>query len=269
METALYFPYIRVPSTPWFTQVLLYWDKAAAIVPNWVVNDEQIVGSYMNDLREVGLMEYTHPEVVWDALDDSFIEFLDNSLKGTPYDDNNTWIPNSRELRGVESEAYQMHRRTLTKLAKSKMSKPLFEKLRSRGLAESMPEGWGANWWRVETKTAYAYMACLAAAISGAQPGMFPVTDEEWIIGSLAAGDSTDLEQRLTSLRYAAVTQALPAPAGHVSAIEIRKGHGRPWASNPARRRAISSPAPCAKTGRSAMSAATLGQASTRSGARS
>jgi hypothetical protein len=32
-NTALYFPHIAVPKTPWFTQVLLYWDKAATIVP--------------------------------------------------------------------------------------------------------------------------------------------------------------------------------------------------------------------------------------------
>jgi hypothetical protein len=32
-EVALYFPNIAVPQTPWFTQVLLCWDRAASIVP--------------------------------------------------------------------------------------------------------------------------------------------------------------------------------------------------------------------------------------------
>ena len=45
METALYFPYIRVPETPWFSQVLLYWDAAAAIVPGGMQDYEAQLGS--------------------------------------------------------------------------------------------------------------------------------------------------------------------------------------------------------------------------------
>ena len=31
METALYFPYIRVPETSWFTQILLYYETGTVI----------------------------------------------------------------------------------------------------------------------------------------------------------------------------------------------------------------------------------------------
>ncbi|GAA4707227.1 hypothetical protein GCM10025781_27320 [Kocuria gwangalliensis] len=33
LETALYFPHIRVPKAAWFTQVLLYWEDVASIIP--------------------------------------------------------------------------------------------------------------------------------------------------------------------------------------------------------------------------------------------
>jgi len=31
---ALYFPYIKVPKSAWFTRILLYWDKVGAIIPS-------------------------------------------------------------------------------------------------------------------------------------------------------------------------------------------------------------------------------------------
>lgn len=30
----LYFPYISVPESAWFTRVLLYWDEVGSIVPS-------------------------------------------------------------------------------------------------------------------------------------------------------------------------------------------------------------------------------------------
>jgi hypothetical protein len=50
VETALYFPHIRVPETSWFAQILLYWDRAAAIVPYSLSTDESSVGRYMTQL---------------------------------------------------------------------------------------------------------------------------------------------------------------------------------------------------------------------------
>lgn len=47
------------------------------------------------------------------------------------------------------------------------------------------------------------------------------VTDREQAIGTLAAG-STDLQSQLAQLRYAAITQALPAPSGPVPAVKLK-----------------------------------------------
>lgn len=38
-SNALYYPYIQVPESPWFTRVLLYWDRVGAIVPNDYIED--------------------------------------------------------------------------------------------------------------------------------------------------------------------------------------------------------------------------------------
>ena len=47
------------------------------------------------------------------------------------------------------------------------------------------------------------------------------MTDQEQAIGTLAA-DSGDLQSRLAWLRYAAISQALPAPSGPVPAVKLR-----------------------------------------------
>jgi hypothetical protein len=33
VQNVIYFPYIRVPESEWFTRVLLYWKQVASIVP--------------------------------------------------------------------------------------------------------------------------------------------------------------------------------------------------------------------------------------------
>jgi hypothetical protein len=61
IETALYFPYIRVPRTPWFTQVLLYWDQAASIVPGELRYGADRLDPSMRELNAAGLLEFIDP----------------------------------------------------------------------------------------------------------------------------------------------------------------------------------------------------------------
>lgn len=58
MNTALYFPYIQVPHSTWFTQVLLYWDRASTIVPSSRFQDQTVTNPYMRELRDAGLLEW-------------------------------------------------------------------------------------------------------------------------------------------------------------------------------------------------------------------
>lgn len=200
METALYFPYVRVPETPWFTQVLLYWDRAAAIVPSSLIRDGE-VAPYMTELADQHLLEYVEPDHElsddrWHIFDRAFIELL-------------------------ESRPLPQAPVAFTKVHSGKLSHHLFYELRERGLAEhAQGAGW-ETWWLIERGVAATYMAYLASVISGVRDSTLPVTDQKQALGPLGA-DEPDVERQLASLRYAAVTSALPAPAGPVPAAELR-----------------------------------------------
>jgi hypothetical protein len=209
MDTALYFPYVRVPQTPWFTQVLLYWDRAASIVPEALLNQSDDLDPYMRELADNHLLEYVWPDQelhqTWEVFDSAFLELLEQQQ------------PPAGELR-------------YARLHIDKMSRQLFEELRHRGLAtfEGGPE-W-ESWWRVEEATADTYMAYLACAMSAARKErlrlagedgeMLPVTDQERSLGTVAP--AADLTQGLAQLRYAAITEALPAPRGPVPPKQLR-----------------------------------------------
>jgi hypothetical protein len=202
VETALYFPYVRVPQTPWFTQVLLYWDQAAAIVPRSLLGQRGSPHPYMTELVREGLLEYVDPDLeLWrqsEMFDRAFLDLLARRPDTTPPPDT----------------AFQ-------RIHSGKLSWRLFDQLRERGLARDGGGPEWESWWQVERTTADAYMAYLASAISGARPNMVPVTDQPEAIATLDGG-SGDFDQRLAALRYAVITQALPAPQAAVGAVELR-----------------------------------------------
>ena len=83
METALYFPYIRVPETSWFTQILLYWDRAATIIPRSIEEGSEDLSPYMVDLQNAEMLEYVYPSRdLWqhqDAFNENFIALIRDS----------------------------------------------------------------------------------------------------------------------------------------------------------------------------------------------
>src|SRR5438876_3365601 len=84
METALYFPNIRVPEESWFTRVILYWDDAASIVPRRMHDSDVVLSGYMSELISAHLVRRIQP---WDAqarnafgtFDEDFIALLDSA----------------------------------------------------------------------------------------------------------------------------------------------------------------------------------------------
>lgn len=197
MDCALYFPYIRVPQTPWFTQVLLYWDQAATIVPQSLDDDSAMTDEFTRELREVGLLRWMRPSQELRVEYEPFIQgFL--SLLG-----------------GVQRPLNQSHE---VRIHVDKMSSILFEELRKRGLASSFE--W--PWWSVERDAADLYMGYLASVISATNPGMAPVTDTSKSFSTL--GDPRlSFAERLSALRYAVVAEALPAPKGPVAPSELAR----------------------------------------------
>jgi hypothetical protein len=143
VDTALYFPNIRVPRDPWFTQVLLYWERAAAIVPAELAASPDRLGPYMRQLNGLQLVDFVLPDATLNYQ-------MSNHIA-------------SRFVENVErAKAPSEERRSYVDLHIDKMSMDLFVELRDRGLAKKGPS-W--NWWKIEKRTANAYMAYLVSRV--------------------------------------------------------------------------------------------------------
>lgn len=198
-QTALYFPYIQVPRTPWFTQVLLYWDKAATIVPRQALAQE--VDPYMRGLWDVGILDYLDP---YEALHFKGIEFEQGFLG----------------LLDIAEPPPPENLRIYTGLHVDKLGMTVFQDLRDRGLTQPGPARYG-DWYRVESTTAGLYMSYLASAISGARPGTRPVTDQIDPLYALAKPNNVPGITRLDALRLSFISDALPAPSGAVEPQQL------------------------------------------------
>ena len=194
---ALYFPYIRLPQTPWLTQVLLYWDKAAVLMPYITDTYARSINlDYMEELRKEHLLAFIRPKNMIknrEMFSNAFLELLDS-------------LPLPQQSR------------SFTPLYLDKLSYPLLREFHKRGLIK---DDRSVRYYLVERTTADAYVAYLACATCAFYPEMFPVTDQEQTIGSLAINRG-DLQSQLTELRYSTVTRILPAPSRYVPAVELR-----------------------------------------------
>lgn len=194
-ETALYYPYMKVPKSPWFTQVLLYWDDVATIVPDAYRDaSSREARAYV----ETGLLRRMSPDdAVRGLRGDQFVSTFLQTI--TPWD-------------SAETPSF-------TRIHAGKMSAGLFEELAAMGLARRADDLQGI-WYRVEKSTAGAFMAYLAGVMSGLTPGLTPVTDSASHVAALAAAGRSQ-KQKLQALRYSAITEALPTPLGPVTAYDL------------------------------------------------
>lgn len=201
MESALYFPHIRVPQSSWFNSVLLYWDSAAAIVPLNLAHDPNALGPYMTDLVAAKLLRLIHP-------DDKLWERPDYAAR-------------FRELlTSYESEVSAQPTGKWAKMHSSKIDAEIFHELEQKGFARAPHGPEYETWWEVDQGVAQLYMAYLAGAISGLYANLFPVTDSEQAIAALASPTGA-MHDRLRDLRYNVVVDALPVPSKPLDAAEI------------------------------------------------
>src|SRR5260370_35556172 len=84
VDTALYFPYIRVPQSTWFTRVLFYWDNAASIIPASIYDDQQERGDYTSELMRAGLLHAVMTERNLDFQFEAFSSGFLSCLVATP-----------------------------------------------------------------------------------------------------------------------------------------------------------------------------------------
>jgi hypothetical protein len=203
METALYFPYMRVPQDPWFTQILLYWDNAAIIAPFslWTHCGNGSLGGYISELVDARLLQLVDandlPGGSQRKLRDSFLARLSNYSHT-----------------GEVSQWMTLHG--------GKLADDILKELYRRGLARPLHGTGYEAWWNVEYTIANLYMFYLAGAICGSHDGFHPVTDSEDAI-SLLGSENDNKITRLRKLRYAAVFNALPVPSQPIPAVEIAR----------------------------------------------
>jgi hypothetical protein len=202
----LYFPYVNVPQSAWFTQVLLYWDRAASIVPRALEQDDSVLSRYMRELRDARLLEFVDPDGELWQHDEAFFSAFFASV-------------DARSTTGsAKSQSY-------TRIHTGKMGWRVFSELEDRGLArhDGGPE-W-EPWWLVEPTTADMYMSYLAGALCGRGvakgDAAYPVTDTQSAMAAFSA-KAGDLQSRLRDLRYTAIMQALPVPATALPVDEIQ-----------------------------------------------
>src|SRR4051812_19408805 len=157
---ALYYPYIKVPQSSWFTRVLLYWDEIGAIVPYEYIEDPERLGQYMVGLVREELVTQVVPGAhLWKVpnFESAFLSYVDGR-RPTQVANQSTWP--------------RVHMEKLQGLGESLCSRDLAWK--EAGEAYS-------PWYRIEPSVADDFMAYLATVLGkvGGTEVFTPITEEE------------------------------------------------------------------------------------------
>lgn len=196
ISRAIYYPYIKVPRSRWFTQVLLYWKEVGAIVPYDYIEDPDRLGPYMVSLVKEQLVHQIIPGMyLWQVknFDGAFLEYVDQQTR----------VVKAGEWPRIHMEKLQS----------------LGDKLCERGLAQRDRSNEYSDWYEVEPQTADDFMAYLAAVLGQAseQDKFYPITDESSrlapFLGEISGGD--------TSVRELILERILPAPAEEIEAARL------------------------------------------------
>jgi len=201
----LYFPYIRLPRSPWLAQMLLYWDQVGSIVPYEYLHEPARLGSYMQELLQQELVTQVVPGPFIHRLPRFEIEF-ERYLRGP----------------GIELDRRRAHfnRGNAVRIHMEKMGN-LPQLLVDLQLARRT----NGPWVRVELETSNDFMAYLAATLGReSEIDSTPMTDRlDDLQHLLQAGvPEQDREQQLQLVRLQILDQILPMPDHTVSASDIR-----------------------------------------------
>ncbi|UCF05214.1 MAG: hypothetical protein JSV33_15050 [bacterium] len=200
----IYFPYIRVPESAWFTRILLYWDQVASIIPSDYLYEPERLGEHTRSLIEHELIRQIHPGAyVWEI--PSFLPAFAAHVTETPAK--------------LEQRRDAFQRGETFKIHMEKMG-PIEDFLCDEGLAQvdAYP------WFSVEKNTATEFMAYLAACLGRINDiDASPVSDEESSLAPLVVelGDGEPHNEELEALRCVVLEELFPAPERPLSAGEI------------------------------------------------
>jgi hypothetical protein len=200
---AIYYPYIRVPKSPWFTRILLYWDEVGAIVPYEYIQEPERLGQYMAGLVRERLVIQVVPGVhLWKVprFAEAFLDYLDKRAGS---------LPKAAPWERVHMEKLQ----------------DLGEKLCARGVARKEPGSPYSPWYELEPRVADDFVAYLAAVLGqlGGEDGFSPLTDQEGHLDPfLPAAPSMG---RREPIRKLVLGELLPGP---VEAVQPERLGARP-----------------------------------------
>lgn len=223
MEGALYYPFIAVPASSWWTRTMLYWDYVGTIVPQQYINLPEMHEPYTLELVRAGLLRQVFPDEAGLALRDKFRLYLD------------AMTPDEVDRRRL------LYRRGM--VARIHQDKFLtyqggLDAVRLMGLAEPGQTD-GSPWIEVERTTAAEFMAALAMTLCQAslhQPHepspvrWVPTTDRQEAVDALLSGlvptknerDDSQLMPLRLRRRGSDVDRPGPRVRGELRAAEIR-----------------------------------------------
>lgn len=209
-NNVLYFPYISVPSSAWFTRILLYWDTVGSIVPYDYIENPEMHDEYTRSLIQANLVTQVMPGMHLyriPNLTDSFINYLESLGPGL----------DQRRTVFTRTKPVHIHIEKMDNLG---------PELEEMGLAVCRDY----PWYDVEGQTADDYMSYLSTVLGRLPELQFtPVTDQIRCLNTLTSiGFSNNfLHRELNRLRLQILEEALPAPSTSLEAADIELFKGR------------------------------------------
>jgi hypothetical protein len=226
MQAALYYPYINVPSSAWWTRMMLYWDRLGTIVPESYIADPHQLDEHTRRLVQHELVHQFFPDEAV-GLRENFERFL-RRLEPAEVDRRRRLFRDGHveRIHADKWVSYASGLRTVIAM----------------GLAEEV----GYRWVMVERTTAAEFMSALALALCQvrAEPAKWvPATDRPEAFDALLSGlesavdprraGRVDLrvngEIRAAEVRSALLEDLLPVPGEPIPIDEIvrfRRRHG-------------------------------------------
>ena len=208
----IYFPYIKVPETAWFSRVLLYWDSVASIVPIDYVEEPDRLGPYMKGLVKERLVEQIHPGMyLWRARNfvNAFLDHVD--------------LMKDKGVLAEHWDYFRIHEESMAG-ARVHMEKldDLGEELVNRRLARRVPR---SAWYDVEPNVARHFMAYLAGVlgrIAGDDGEFCPITDDAIHLAAIAPAES-----QASPLHSVVLEKVLPAPRENLEPARLAEFKAR------------------------------------------
>lgn len=204
-DSALYFPFISIPASPWLINTLLYWDTIGSIVPvDHIFGPAD--GGFMRELVQNRLVTPIFPREHLYQIPDYEMAFMEH-LKSKRLD---------FEKRVRDGERLGQQERVPVHMEKLQGIGSELEKLK-------LAHRDHGDWFSVDPWVANHFMTYLAALLGRLESvGAAPITDDSDCFKLLAgnAALSNASESRLTS-RAAILNRVLPVPVGAVNIVDL------------------------------------------------